>query len=97
MAANLVVLLLFKIIALTIPATAHFIDENKNDLVLLFYIFGYWQAYHAAYSMPGIIWRFAVLSILDFLMIFLALVLAALVVLVFNLAVNPGFIDQIRH
>jgi len=81
----LVLLVLIKLVMLALPATVAFMNEYKQLIGVLFYLMGYWQAYHRCYRFAGIIWRFAAIWMLNILLLTIIVTSA----LMTTLAIHP--------
>jgi hypothetical protein len=73
----LISLIFIRLIVLALPRAAGAISGHGTSISFLFFLFGYWQAYHKVYRLPGLIWRYCLFCILSF---FFLLVFAALAV-----------------
>ncbi len=91
LAGLLVFLVITKLVMLALPVAAETIDAFRAGIGFLFYLFGYWQAYHAAYSLRAVIWRYMLLFMLNTLFLIVVLFLVAVVISVFRPdLIRPG-------
>jgi hypothetical protein len=81
----LVLLILIKLLMLALPGMADAIGSYNGRIGILFYLFGYWQAYHRPYKAAGILWRYGALVMLN---IFI-LLMVVIIVLFGTVATHP--------
>ena len=75
----LTALLGVKLFSLAFPAIIPHISGWTEMFGLVFYLVGYWQAYHAAYRKLGIVWRFIALFFLGVLLFIIVVVITFLI------------------
>jgi len=75
-AGLLVLLVIIKLTMLAIPSATGFLYKYEDVIGFLFYVFGYWQAYHKVYRPPGIIWRYAALLVMDIFLLIVVVIIA---------------------